>query len=224
MTHVGTLATQANLRQVNRKIQGANNSSLKVLLKWTVKRFFFCAICDITFLVKALSSWHEYQPHFSWCFANCAKLPSRLGDKEAAKDFLKVDWSCHVQKRCMVTAWRLLSVIDRMRLVFPWLLWKKRKFWHDERIEKQLVISFHLYGLNSRTNSFFSSKSNCLETKPKIQGYAITGKFVCFCVSAKCPKHSFLIMSLKKRKKNSGNHFMPSAGTFIKSPDCACIK
>ena len=101
----------------------------------------------------------------------------------------------------MVTAWRLLSVIDRMWFVFPWLLWKKRKFWHDERIEKQLVISFHLYGLNSRTNSFFSAKSNCLETKPRIQGYAITGKFVCFCVSAKCPKHSFLIMSLKKRKK-----------------------
>lgn len=224
MTPVGTLATQANLRQVNRKIQGANNSSLKVLLKWTVKRFFFCAICDITFLVKALSSWHEYQPHFSWCFANCAKLPSRLGDKEAAKDFLTGRLILPCAEKMYGNS-MAASVCNRQNATrVSMALWKKRKFWHDERIEKQLVISFHLYGLNSRTNSFFSSKSNCLETKPKIQGYAITGKFVCFCVSAKCPKHSFLIMSLKKRKKNSGNHFMPSAGTFIKSPDCACIK
>ena len=31
-------------------------------------------------------------------------------------------------------------------------------------------------------------------------------------------------MLLKKRKKISGNHFMPSVGIFINLPDCACIK
>ena len=29
-------------------------------------------------------------------------------------------------------------------------------------------------------------------------------------MSIKCPKHSFFVMSLKKRKKISGDHFMPS--------------
>ena len=37
-------------------------------------------------------------------------------------------------------------------------------------------------------------------------------------------KTFFLYHVVKEKEKISGKHFMPSAGTFIKSPDCACIK
>ena len=188
------------------------------------EKVFFCAICDITFLAKALSSWHEYQPHFSWCFANCAKLPSRLVDKEAAKEFLTGRLILPCGEKMYGNSMEA-SVCNRqnvIRVSMAFVEEKKVLTWRKNREAAGYIIP----PLRPKfQNKFlFLCKKQLSWNKTKNTRLCHHWEVCLFLRERKMSKTFFPYHVVKEKEKNSGNHFMPSAGTFIKSPDCACMK